>query len=462
MNHDQSRGNVGGGEDFSGSRRRFLATTAGAAAAAALLGGAGSVGRAMARPVQMRDEQPVGKAKPRIALKDGDVIRVGVIGIGGTPGACAMGMGHCNALVDIAKKGKEKVQVVAICDLNSKYLEKGKSDIEKAQPGVKVETYRKSAELLAREDIHAVVIATPEHAHSANGIEAILAGKDVYLEKPMCLNLEMAMSLARVAAANPEVIVQVGTQKTRLPNYHEARKLIKDGYIGVPTFSQTSYCRNSKEGEWHYGYDKNWKVGEDIDWETWCGPLGSMAWDPKLYSQWRRYRKTSTGIIGDLLVHVMTPLMLAVDQGWPTRVVATGGHLCDTEMENHDNIHIAAQFETGHQMLVVGSTCNQAGLETMIRGHKGNIYLGGNHCVVRPEPTFSEEVEEKTVKCANIGDDQDAHRVGWLQSIRTREKPMSSVELGLKVMVIVDLATRSMWEGGAFAFDPKTMMARKL
>ena len=444
--------------EFSESRRSFLTTTAGAAAAAAL---AGSVGRAMARPAPIGkwDDQPVGKAKPRVALKDGETIRVGVIGIGGEPGACAMGLGHCESLANIAKKGRENVRVVAICDLNERYLGQGKAKLAKWQPGVAVETYRKSAELLARQDIHGVVIATPEHWHAASGIEAILAGKDVYLEKPMCLNLEMAMALGKVAAANPEVVVQVGTQNTREPKYLAAGKMIREGAIGTPTFSQTSYCRNVKGGEWRYGFDKNWKQGEDIDWETWCAPLGSMPWDPKLYSQWRRYRKVSTGIIGDLLVHQMTPLMMALDQGWPTRVVATGGHLYDKEMENHDNVHIAVQFETGHQMFVAGSTCNDTGLEVLVRGTKGNIHLGGRHCEMTPERAYSEEVEPRKVECADIGDNQDAHRVGWLGAMRTREKPMSGVELGLKVMVIVDLATRSMWDGGAYGFDPRTMTA---
>ena len=451
--------------EFSRSRRSFLATTAGAAAAAALVG---SVGRAMAKPAPIArwDDQPAGKAKPRVALKDGETIRVGVIGIGGEPGACAMGLGHCQSLTTaIAAKGRENVQVVAICDLNNPYLEQGKSKLAKWQPGVKVDTYRKSAELLARNDIHGVVIGTPEHWHSASGIEAILAGKDAYIEKPMCLNLEMAMALAKVAAANPEVIVQVGTQNTREPKYLAAKKMIAEGTIGTPTFSQTSYCRNVKGGEWHYGFDKNWKPGEDVDWATWCLPLAGgsgMPWDPKLYSQWRRYRKTSTGIIGDLLVHQMTPLMMALDQGWPTRVVATGGHLYDKDMENHDNVHIAVQFETGHQMFVAGSTCNDTGLEVMVRGTKGNIHLGGRHCEMTPERAYAEEVEAKKVMCEDIGDNQDAHRVGWLKSIRSREKPPSSVELGLKVMVIVDLATRSMWDGGAYGFDPKTMMAGRV
>jgi predicted dehydrogenase len=276
----------------------------------------------------------------------------------------------------------------------------------------------------------------------------------------MCLNLADAMALYENTKSNPDVIVQVGTQKTRLPKYLEARRLIRAGAIGTPTFSQTSYCRNVPSGEWHYTIDERWQPGVNLDWDMWCGPLGSMEWDPHLYYQWRRYRKTSTGIIGDLLVHEMTPILMAVEQGWPVRVAATGAHLHDKEMENHDNVNLAIQFETGHQMFVAGSTCNEQGIETLIRGHKANLFLAGRNCELRPERPYVEEIDPETVQCPDIGNDQDAHRLGWLQSIRTREQPLSSVELGTMVMVIVDLATRSMWEGKAFAFDPKTMTAR--
>jgi hypothetical protein len=112
-------------------------------------------------------------------------------------------------------------------------------------------------------------------------------------------------------------------------------------------------------------------------------------------------------------------------------------------------------------MIVAGSTCNEVGLETLIRGHNANVYLNGRHCVVRPERTYSEEMDEKTIQCPDIGNDQDAHRVRWLQAIRSREGVWSTVELGLRVMVAIDLATRSMWEGGAFKFDPKTMTASR-
>jgi len=433
------------------TRREFLAQTALAASAVAVLG---SAAKARASTI----EQPLVKSGKRTPLKQGETIRIGVVGLGG-PGGCAMGLVHCLHFAGFNAKGTANVEVVAVSDVNQLFLDNGKQEIEKRQAR-SVDTYTDYKQLLAREDIHGVLLAVPEHWHSQMAIEAIAAGKDVYLEKPMTLNLADAMALYRNEQANPDILVQVGTQYTRYPKYHEARKLIREGVIGQPTFSQTSYCRNSTGGEWHYTIDSRWKPGDNLDWDTWCGPLGPMSWDPKVYYQWRRYRKTSTGIIGDLLVHEMTPMIMALEQGWPVRVVATGAHHHDKAMENHDNINLAVQFESGHQMVVAGSTCNQLGLETLIRGHKANIYLGGNQCVVRPEAPYFDEVDERTIQCADIGDPQDAHRLGWLESIRTRTKPESSVALGTQVMVIVDLATRSMWEGKAFAFDPKTLTSK--
>ena len=124
------------------------------------------------------------------------------------------------------------------------------------------------------------------------------------------------------------------------------------------------------------------------------GPLGERAWDPHVYARWRRYKDFSTGIIGDLLVHEMTPLFFALDLDWPSRVDAIGGHYIDKAMENHDQVNIEVQFEKGHTMIVAGSTCNEQGLETMIRGHEGNIFLNGAHCEMRPERLFADEIDE--------------------------------------------------------------------
>ena len=95
----------------------------------------------------------------------------------------------------------------------------------------------------------------------------------------------------------------------------------------------------------------------------------------------------------------------------------------------------------------------------MVRGHMGTVYLNGGNCKMVPQRIFADDVDPEEVVCENIGNDQDALRKNWLDCIRTRRQPDSNVELGTKVMVIVDLASRSMWEGKAFEFDPATMTA---
>jgi predicted dehydrogenase len=257
------------------------------------------------------------------------------------------------------------------------------------------------------------------------------------------------------------MIFQVGTQMMMLPKYIAAMKAVEEGRIGTPTMSQTSYCRNSYDGEWlYYAIDPEWEPGVNLDWDAWCGPGGKAPWDPEVFARWRRYKRWSTGIIGDLLVHVTTPLVMAVGAPWPKRIVASGGHLVDKAMENHDQVNINVDFDNGHVMVIAGSTCNEVGLETLIRGHEANLYLGGRHCELRPERIYADDIDPERIECEDIGNDQDQLRLNWLTCIRTREPAVSNIDLATKVMVIVDLATRSMWTGRAWEFDHETMEAR--
>lgn len=434
------------------SRRQFLGT------AAAVAGGAGLAAAGCAATGGTRT-QPAGRGRTvatvppgsPVAVKDNEPIRMAVIGTGG------MGTGHCEAIMALAQQGKTKTQIVALADVNEVRMGDAHKSCQDKQ-GIEVGAYTDYREILKRDDVHAVLIASPEHWHAQHAIDALTAGKDVYCEKPMTLHLDQAMDLRKVVLDNPDRIFQVGTQMMMLPKYLEARKAIKAGAIGKPVWSQTSYCRNSTTGEWnYYALDERWAPGINVDWKGWLGYLGPREWDPKVYARWRRYKDFSTGIIGDLLVHVMTPLIMALDAGWPTRVTASGHHVVDMDMENFDQVNLNVEFEDGHTMIVAGSTANEVGLETMIRGHEANMYLNGRHCEIRPERIFVDEVDEQRIECPDIGNDQDQLRLNWLECIRTRTPAVSNIDLASKVMVAVDLASRSMWEGGAFKFDPKTL-----
>jgi hypothetical protein len=132
-------------------------------------------------------------------------------------------------------------------------------------------------------------------------------------------------------------------------------------------------------------------------------------------------------------------------------------------MENHDQVNITVEFEREHTMIVAGSTCNELGVERVIRGHKANLFVGGRTALIRPERIYADEIEQREIQPPPGArqNDQDALRLHWLDCIRTRQPSMSDVDLGTKVMVIVDLATRSLWEGGAFRYDPVRRVVRR-
>jgi predicted dehydrogenase len=444
----------------SSSRRDFLSSAAALAGAAAL--------PAACAHNDKDDRRPVPKRSDPAPLAQGDTLKIAVIGCGGM-GAGSDGIlddkrqiaGHLATFCGFKAGGKENVEVVAVCDVNRARRQFCAEQASALQGGIKVEPYLDHEDVLERGDLHGVLIATPEHWHARQAEDAIAAGIDVYVEKPMTQTLSEALRLRKVVQANDRIL-QVGTQFMMLPKYQAARKLISEGAIGTPTLIQTSYCRNSKTGEWnYYDIDPALEPGPNLDWDRWLGQLGPREWDAKVYHRWRRYKDFSTGIIGDLLVHKMTPLVYALDAGWPVRVTAHGSHLIDQEMENFDQVTLTVTFEGGQEMIVAGSTCNDHGLEDAIRGNKATLFLGGNNCELRPQPIWVDDVDPQTVECAGIAD-QDELRLDWLRCIRSRQPNQSPVDYGAKIMVIVDLAARSMWSGQAWKFDPDSMHAEEI
>ena len=169
------------------TRRQFIAGSAAAAATTACATG--------------QTARPIVKAGKRADLGPDDTIRMGIIGVGG------MGGGHLGSTINQNNNGEDKVHVVALSDVCKPRLDNRLNQARNDQKGVQVDGYRDYKELLARDDIHCVLIASPEHWHAQQAVDAIEAGKDVYVEKPLCLDLDEAFELQELAQAKGRVLM---------------------------------------------------------------------------------------------------------------------------------------------------------------------------------------------------------------------------------------------------------------
>src|SRR5262249_10201265 len=206
---------------------------------------------------------------------------------------------------------KTPAKALAVSDVYGKRLRLAKEAVEAKDNTVKCGAYLDYRELLNRDDLDAVLIATPDHWHAPIAIEAMHKGKDVYLEKPMTKTVEEAKEIYEPTQQTKRVL-QVGSQTTSLDQWIKARKALQDGLIGKLIMSQGSFHRNSKEGEWNWPIDKNAgpdKSGDDfIDWKMWLGNAPKRAFDADRFFRFRKYWDYSGGIATDLFYHIMAPL----------------------------------------------------------------------------------------------------------------------------------------------------------
>ena len=254
------------------SRRRFI--QAGALTAAAGVAAAKAEAAAKANPEAAGPEK---KAADRY-------VNFGLIGCGGK------GRQH---LGWIAERQKERgdVKVVALCDV----FERNKNRAQEIAPDAKM--YHDYKELLRHKDLDCVLIATPDHWHAQMAIDALEAGMDVFLEKPMTQTIEEAREIVRVQEKSKK-IVQIGGSGPSSDSVWKARKLIQDGVIGRVVWSLSGQSRNTVEGEWNYNIPEDYDG--QTDWEHWLGPAPKRPYDPDRQFRWRKYWDYGTGLIGVL------------------------------------------------------------------------------------------------------------------------------------------------------------------
>jgi predicted dehydrogenase len=422
----------------------------GAAGAGATLGLAGKVFAKTANKL----------ASGRV-LGANDKINIGVVGVGGR------GTYDAEHFAQIGE-ADGSCQIVAVCDVYQKR-------VSQAKQKHKCDGYLDYRELIARKDIDAVIVTTPDHWHAKVALAALDAGKDVYCEKPMCHTIEEIRLLVNTVKETKRVL-QVGSQTTSAKQWHLAKKAIADGAIGKMIMSQGSYHRNSTIGEWNWPIDK--EAGPDgkgdnyLDWKMWLGSATKRPYDADRYFRFRKYWDYSGGIATDLFFHVVAPMNICWDEPqFPSRVAGSGGiYIFKDEREVPDTFHLMAEYPKGHSLVLSSSMANSQHIPGLIRGHEGTIIMVDHgmfegktdHITLKPESKkiltkeYIAKFGDKETKIPVPEEDSmTVHIKNFLSCVRTRQKPTLDVETAAHANVVINMAVESYRQGKVLYFDEK-------
>jgi predicted dehydrogenase len=240
-------------------------------------------------------------------LSANDHVQIALIGAGG------QGSGDVES--SLAAGG---VKLTAVSDIYEGRLTRAKE-----RWGSHLFTSRDYREVLARKDVDAVIVATPDHWHSRIAVDAMEAGKDVYLEKPM---IQQHTDGKPIIDAEKKTgrILQVGSQRVSSVVYKKAQELLRSGAIGEFNMIEAWWDRNSAIGAWQYSIPPDASPA-NIDWDRFLGRAPKVPYEPKRLFRWRNYRDYGTGVAGDLFVHLFSGMHFITGAIGPTRVYATGG-----------------------------------------------------------------------------------------------------------------------------------------
>lgn len=347
------------------NRRSFLKTSAAATAAGTLAMSAASYGKVLGA--------------------NGNA-RVAFIGVGGR---CQF---HLDIILEMIKL-KKAVAAAGACDVwdggdrgNNKttglYPSAKRLGLDAGDKNHVCKDYRT---ILDQKDVDIVCIATPDHWHAKQTIDAMQAGKHVYCEKPMTRTIAESQAVVDAWKASGKVM-SVGVQSMADPTWMKANELIKAGKIGHVMQAQTRYYRNSNVGQWrYYSLTKN-MTPETINWNMFIGdgfavngvPIGpkpeEVPFDRSVYAQWRCYWPFGSGMFTDLFVHQVTHLISAMGVRYPHRVVGGGGIYFEYDTRDVPDVTmVCADYDEGCQMFVTATMCNDHPIEEVIRGKTGTI-----------------------------------------------------------------------------------------
>ncbi len=322
----------------------------------------------------------------------------------------------------------ENLAVTAVCDVYEPHLEKAVAATKGQAKGV-----RDFREIIADKSVDIVCISTPDHWHAYQTVEACKAGKDVFVEKPICVTVEEGVQMVQ-AARKYQRVVQAGTMQRSGLHFQQAADIVRSGQIGKVTFVRT----------WNYGNSRPDGIGNPpdgdppptLDWDMWLGPAPKRPYnknrfgvDPKAFSHFRWFWDYAGGMMTDWGVHWLDIVHMAIGEAMPRVITALGGKLVLTDnRETPDTIQVTYEYPgfiaTYENRSGNGQSMFGKGGGILFHGNEGTLYVDRSGYRVVPEPNSPlRETEVRSFNQMNV-----AHWNNFIDCVRTRQKPISDIE----------------------------------
>jgi predicted dehydrogenase len=394
------------------------------------------------------------------AYSQDKVRRVGMIGCGW------YGKSDLFRLIQVAP-----VEVVSLCDVDSVMLSQAADLVSQRQRShKKPRTYGDYRAMLREKDLDIVLVATPDHWHALAMIEAVKSGVDVWVQKP--ISVDVAEGYAMVAAARKyNRVVQVGTQRRSTPHLVEAREnIVKAGLLGNIAHAEV-YCYYHMRAT---ANPPDTDPPPNLDYEMWTGPAPMRPYNSLVHPRtWRAFMEYGNGIMGDMCIHMFDMVRWMLDLGWPQRISASGGILVDKKSKANIPDTQSATFDFGNMqinwsMRSWGDAPDpKYAWGATIYGDKGTLRAGvysydftpvGKGEAIHKDVTYELEQypEDKTEKDLekHVAPAVRHHMQDFLSAIDSRGKPVADIEQGHISTASCILANNAMKLGRTITWDP--------
>jgi predicted dehydrogenase len=395
-----------------------------------------------------------------------------------------IGAGIRGTLLMEAAAGITGVQVAAVADLYKGHLDRALEAIAPA-PDVSGDY----TTILARPDIDAVVIATPDHWHLKMTQDALAAGKHVYVEKPMTHSWEEGEAFIK-AADKAGKVLQVGSQYVSMGCAKQARDIVASGRLGTISLVDGRIHRNSATGAWYYPVPPDASPAT-VDWKRFLGSAPAREFDLRRFFQWRLFWDYSGGLPTDLFVHLITACHQVMNVREPESVFSFGGIYHWKEYrEVPDQLSSMVTYPDGFVLRLSSSAANDhPGPLLTFYGSEGTMEYNGSSCTVYHEPrsenfgysthSWPRATVEKFKSLFNLNDklspvdgptaaapveykspnDEDstrAHVRNWIDAIRTGGKAIEDASFGHHAALVGHMCNLSYRSGKPVKWNKAT------